>query len=217
MNLGQRLRQLRLRQKLSMSELADKLNELYPNEDGTKPFGKGKISKWEGGKVDPAVSSIAKVAKFFDVSLDYLLGIEETNLRYPVVEIPILSDIEKGKELYDENNIIGYNYIPNNLKISHQKLLYIETLKTNELGDKELALVNLDGQVSDNELGLFITPDDEKAVIRKLQKVNDYIMLIPQDVDKNFKPKLYSVDDVQTIGKIVSYVSYSSNDLDFSL
>lgn len=217
MKLGQKLKQLRLRQKLSMDELADKLNKIYPNEDGSKSFGKGKISKWEAGKVDPTVSSIAKVAKFFDVSLDYLLGLEETNLRYPVVEIPILSNIYKNKEIYEPENIVGYYYIPNNLKLSHQKLLYIERSTNEQSNNKELALVNLDSDVQDNETGLFITKDSDKAVIRKLQKVNEYFMLIPQDVDKDFKPTLYSPDDVQTIGKVVSYVTYSSDDLDFSI
>ncbi|MEP9852144.1 helix-turn-helix transcriptional regulator [Staphylococcus aureus] len=217
MTLGQKLKQLRTRQKLSMEELADKLNALYPNEDGSKPFGKGKISKWEAGKVDPALTSIAKVAKFFNVSLDYLLGLEDENLRYPVVEVPILSNVYKNKDMYSPENIIGYYYIPNNLKVSHQKLIYIESDTKDRYGNKELALVNLESDVKDNETGLFIVKGENEAVIRKLQKIDNYIMVIPQDVDKNFKPNLYSPDDVLTIGKVISNVTYSPDDIDFSI
>lgn len=95
MSLGQRIRQLRLRKKLSMRELADKLNELYPNENGKKSFGKGKISKWESDKVDPSFSSITKLAKYFNISLDYLAD----NENEPTIPKNLIY-LELGKTTY---------------------------------------------------------------------------------------------------------------------
>ena len=210
MTLGQRLRQLRMRKKLSMQELSDDLNKMFPNTDGVNSFGKGKISKWEAGKVDPAVSSIAKVAKYFDVSLDYLLGLEDENTHYPVVEVPILKGVYQGVDLYEHDNIVGHYYIPNNLKISHQKLAYLR------LTDTKMVLINFDDEVKNDEIGLFIVDGQKQAVLRKIQYINDYVVLIPSSSNSNVEPKIYKNDDVKTIGKLVSTVDYSNGEsLDF--
>lgn len=219
MNLGQRLRHLRMRRKLSMEELSNRLNETYPVLEGSKLFSKGKISKWETGKVDPSVSAIAKVAKFFDVSLDYLLGLEEKNTRYPVVEVPILASVRKDWEMYNPENIVGYYYIPNNLKLSHQKLIYLRTQKHDDgfSKNKQILLVNLEAEVKDNEVGLFITEDSDEAVFRRLQIMDDQIILIPQDIDGKNRPRIYKYEDVQVVGKLVSSISYLDDDLDFNM
>ncbi|MGN1222029.1 MAG: helix-turn-helix domain-containing protein [Christensenellales bacterium] len=38
---------------------------------------KGIISLWENGQREPSMSSIIKLAKFFDVSADYLIGLND--------------------------------------------------------------------------------------------------------------------------------------------
>ena len=38
---------------------------------------KGAISLWETGKREPTMSSLIALAKFFGVSLDYLVGLED--------------------------------------------------------------------------------------------------------------------------------------------
>lgn len=38
---------------------------------------KGTISLWENGLRDPKLSNLIRLAKFFDVTLDYLAGLED--------------------------------------------------------------------------------------------------------------------------------------------
>ena len=64
MNIGDRIRDLRKEKKLSQSELA---NVLFTSQDT--------ISLWELGKSLPGANDIIKLAKFFNVSSDYLLGL----------------------------------------------------------------------------------------------------------------------------------------------
>ena len=59
---GEKLRQLRIRQRLTMQALAAHL--------GTSS---GYISNVENGKVTPNIDFAVKIARFFDVSLDQLL------------------------------------------------------------------------------------------------------------------------------------------------
>lgn len=66
--IGQKLKLLRKDRHLTLDELANKLNEQYPN---TFNFNKGRLSRWENNKDEPRLSSIIILADFFDVPVDY--------------------------------------------------------------------------------------------------------------------------------------------------
>ena len=63
---SQRLQQLRKDEKLRQSDLAEKL-------DTTQR----RISHLESGKVEPDLETLIAIAKFFNVSLDYLVGLSD--------------------------------------------------------------------------------------------------------------------------------------------
>lgn len=63
---AERLKELRLEHNLTQVELAQKTNT-----------SKSVISAWELGQNEPSVSSLISLAKFFDVSLDYLCGLDD--------------------------------------------------------------------------------------------------------------------------------------------
>lgn len=60
---GETLKELRTENGLGQTELAMKLN-----------VSKGVISIWEHGLREPKLSNLLAIAKFFNVSLDYLAG-----------------------------------------------------------------------------------------------------------------------------------------------
>ena len=64
-NLGERLKELRREKKLTMKQLAD---ILHVTEMA--------ISHWENNKRVPNIQIIIKLAKFFNVSVGYLVGSE---------------------------------------------------------------------------------------------------------------------------------------------
>ena len=61
-----RLTELRKEKNLSMNDLAKKIEAASTM-----------ISKWERGKTTPSLPMIYKLQKFFGVSMDVLLGIED--------------------------------------------------------------------------------------------------------------------------------------------
>ncbi len=63
---GERLRYLRLEKNLGQIQLAKQLE-----------VGKSIISSWELGICEPTLSKLIAIAKFFEVSIDYLAGLEE--------------------------------------------------------------------------------------------------------------------------------------------
>ena len=63
-----RLKKLREMKKLNQSELAEKLNVTN-----------GAVSKWERGERQPDFYTLTLIARFFDVSCDYLVGNDTYN------------------------------------------------------------------------------------------------------------------------------------------
>ncbi len=65
-NVGQILKVLRQERKIGQNELAKRLE-----------LSNASISYWENGKQEPSASALFKLAQFFNVSVDYILGLED--------------------------------------------------------------------------------------------------------------------------------------------
>ena len=66
LNFGERIRNLREDRDLTQSELGAQVN-----------MTQRKISYLERGKYEPSIDDIVSLCKFFDVSSDYLLGLND--------------------------------------------------------------------------------------------------------------------------------------------
>ena len=62
---GERLKELRIERKVGQIEFAKAIS-----------VSKGIISLWENGLREPKLSNLIAIANFFDVSIDYLAGLE---------------------------------------------------------------------------------------------------------------------------------------------
>lgn len=63
---AKKLKDLRLEKNLNQSQIADLLGVTYFT-----------VGKWENSKAEPSFDTLKKLAEFFDVSTDYLLGRED--------------------------------------------------------------------------------------------------------------------------------------------
>lgn len=66
MEFKERLKELRVSKNLSQMQLAIKTN-----------ISQSAIAKWELGKTEPTASAIITLARFFDETTDYILGLED--------------------------------------------------------------------------------------------------------------------------------------------
>ena len=94
--LNQRIHELRTARKISQVKLAEILGVT-----------KQTVSNWENDNIQPSIEILVKLSKFFGVSTDYLLGLEDkrtldaTNLSLEEVEHiqQIIDDMAKVKQL----------------------------------------------------------------------------------------------------------------------
>lgn len=71
-----RIKQLRLEHDLSMDLLVADLKENFPMK-----INKSMLSRWESGTNDPTLENAKYLSMYFNVSLDYLIGL--TDVRTP--------------------------------------------------------------------------------------------------------------------------------------
>lgn len=66
MEFKDKIKELRISKNLSQQQLADKLG-----------LSQSAVAKWELGKAEPTASAIIAIAKFFNETTDYILGLED--------------------------------------------------------------------------------------------------------------------------------------------
>ena len=67
--LGERLRKLRLERKLTQREVAEQLG-----------IGVSTLGMYEGGWREPDLDTLMKLARFYGVTTDYLVGVDDSEL-----------------------------------------------------------------------------------------------------------------------------------------
>lgn len=90
----ERLKELRIQRDLTIDMLVQDMNQRYELK-----LNKGTVSRWENGLTDPAISNVAHLAEYFNVSVDYMVGL--TNVSTPVRLLAYakkLKEVQRNKE-----------------------------------------------------------------------------------------------------------------------
>lgn len=146
-DLGNLLKQLREEKNVSMDKMIEDLKSLY-----SISIAKSTISKWENNKADPSMENAKVLCNYFNISLDYLLGLSN----YKNKEEELAAYKNKMNEFAKKHN---KNFYENKLLNSFNKL--------NEDG-KDEAIKRVDELT---ELSKYKKEEDNKVV--ELPKEDD--------------------------------------------
>ena len=139
MEFKDRLKQLRESKGLTQKELADELNKLNTDLNNNSKIYTQTISYWENGR-DPSIGMLIKIAQYFDVPTDYLLGktdsvsIDEINFEY-FSKYLSKQNIEKLIKNYPDNMKKAVYFLLSN---------YTSDIFTNFDNEKKQYEINLD-------------------------------------------------------------------------
>lgn len=206
--LGKRLKQLRNSRGLNQTQLSEALNEKF----GLKTD-RVMISKWETGFQTPVMNTVVMLAKFFNVSIDYLNGDESSksdyinlpppNITEDYTTFPVEVEIAAGYEHIALEDWEGDTVdISNDYLRGHNKSdFFVLRVKGDSMypeyqdGDKVLVLkqpvVNYSGQV-----GVAVY-DGELATLKKIEYTEgeSWVRLVP--INPAFPPKLIENEDLE--------------------
>ena len=75
--MGLRLKALREERDLTMDQVASDMNAKFNLNETDHPLNRSMISRWENDKNDPSLENAKYLSQYFDVSLDYLIGLTD--------------------------------------------------------------------------------------------------------------------------------------------
>lgn len=73
-NIGLRIKNLRTERDLTLDMLVADMKLLFPDIR----IDKSMVSRWESGQNDPSLENAKYLSMYFNVSLDYLIGLTDT-------------------------------------------------------------------------------------------------------------------------------------------
>lgn len=159
--------------------------------------------KYEKGSVEPNQESLKKLADYFHVSTDYLLG--KSDLRY----YPILGEVSAGEGCLAEENIIGYQMF--DYASTDDEKLYVLVVKGESMtpyflpGDK--VLVRMGNFEPEKNVKYIVLIGDVANM--KLVEVQSGGLLLTAYNQEVYSPHFYSGKEcvetpVRIIGRVVS-------------
>ena len=197
---GYRLKNLRLENKMTQAELAKRLN-LTPKA----------ISFYENDQREPDNLILEQIAKLFDVSSDYLLGmIESKNIETneEKYEVPVFYAVACGNPFVADEDIIDWEEIDPKLKSQgeHFGIKLRGDSMLPDFKDGDVVIVRQQSDVDSGSVAIVRVNGDE-ATMKIVQKSKDGITLIATNPSV-YLPKFYSNQDIEQlpvsiIGKVI--------------
>ena len=180
----------------------------------------GTIAMWETGKREPDFVTIRRLADFFDVSLDYLLGDSETK-KPPLsieeiggfevgelVAIPVLGAVKAGPNGMADEQIEGFEMIPiTDAPDGAENYFFLRVIGDSMTpryipGDRLL----IKRQTSvDSGTNAIVIVNGEEGTVKRVFYGDDWIHLISEN--QNYPPRVFNGADVQqvyVIGRVIS-------------
>ena len=184
--------------------VAERLSELRGKKNMSKKavaamlkLDQSSYGNYELGKRQPSLEMLNKLADYFQVSTDYLLG--KTNSPH-ALRVPVLGSIPAGVPIEAIEDILDYEEVPIEWRKGGKEYFALK-IKGNSMYPKYL----------DNDIVLFLTSKDcnsgddcavivdgENATFKKVIKRPSGIVLQPLNTDE-FEPEFYSNEEIENL------------------
>ena len=171
------------------------------------------VSDWESGRKIPSAKSTSKIADYFQVPIDYLLGREPTPEGAPDPSrpgskwIPVLGRVAAGTPIEAVEDILDYEEIDAKTAASGEYFaLQIKGQSMEpKISDGDVVIVRQQSVCNSGDIAVVLVNGDE-ATVKRIKKRPEGIMLIPSN--PAYEPMFYSNEDIEKlpvtiIGKVI--------------
>jgi SOS-response transcriptional repressors (RecA-mediated autopeptidases) len=180
---GDRLKKLRDDKNLTQTELG----KAFSISDAT-------INRYEKNQRQPDTDTLNKLADYFNVTVDYLLGRSDFKSNVPdgaikvngFVRIPVLGVIRAGEPMYAEQNIIDYEYVAT-LHLPQGECFFLkvvgDSMNLSNIVEGSLVLVRVQEEVENGEIAVVLVNGDD-ATVKRFYKNGNTVTLMPNSTNQ---------------------------------
>ena len=210
MNLGSRIKELRTEKRMTQAELGRVIGVT-----------KVSISGYENNTRQPDNSILLKLAGYFNVSTDYLLGKSNNKLslsngsapvNFSVAKqsIPVYGMIHAGEPTFADQYIIGETPITDKIidKYGRDNLFALQVdgdSMSKVIAPGFIAVFAKDCEVENGDICAVLV-DGENATLKRFKETSRAVILEPESFNPIYKPLIFSksIDqDFRILGKYV--------------
>ncbi len=165
-----------------LKQLLDDKNETQTSLSNYLHVERNTVSSYVNNKRQPNFDTLKKIAKYFNVTTDYLLGsnVEPVELSQDVIKIPVLGLISCGQMSLAEENIIDYIDIPREWQ--NKGDYFALQLKGNSMSPKfldgDIVIFKKQSTVNSGSLAIVCVDEDYEATFKKVIIDKNKITLI---------------------------------------
>ena len=197
---------------IKLKELREKLGYTQAYVADTLKISRVNYNRYEKGEREPDFETIKKIADFFNVSLDELIGrnINTKQLKNYLEmapenkKIPIIGTVKCGPNGLAFNDLQGYIFINNNL---HGDYIAFkcrgDSMKDLGIADGDTAIVRIQDDVECGEVAVVVINGDE-GTLKRVRKFDGGIVL--EAANPAYPPRIFTGADmniVKIVGKVV--------------
>lgn len=161
-------------------------------------FNRASVNVWRKSGNPPKKELLVKIAEFFGVTTDYLLGLEDEGGRGG---IPILGRVQAGLPVSAIEDVIGY-VEPGPSEGRGELFALAVRGKSMEPrfreGDTVIVRKQSTAETGDIVVALI---GDSDATIKKFRRTGDGIILQPLNPD--FEPLIYSAEEIESLPVVI--------------
>lgn len=210
MKLGDKLKKVRMDNKMSMEELKNLLNNKYDLN-----ISKSMISRWENGKSEPINTYLSAYAKEFNLDMNNLLDIdlseiEGIKLIKRFVNVPILGEIACGEPIFCQENYNGYFQIDEDLdKPDFCLTARGDSMIDVGINDGDLIFMKQTPVIANGKIAAILI--DDTVTLKRFYKHEHEIILQPEN--KSYSPIILRENDgqnIKIIGEMIGMYSKGS-------
>lgn len=211
------LKLLRKKRDLSQQDVAAAIN-----------VARSTYTQYETGKRLPSIEVLTKLAEYFGVSTDEILGLDTAKpepigkpvdpaefppkalIRQPLPDlenetalIPILGSVRAGYDYIAEQEMLGYLKVEERFKGMHPQAfaLYVKgDSMAPEIRHNDIAVCLPDQEIRDNDVAVICINGDE-GTVKRVRYDADGLTLIP--ANPRYKPHHYSAEDIESLPVIL--------------
>lgn len=166
------------------------------------------VSGWESEKYQPDRDTLIKMASYFDVSVDYLIGNSPVKKeKKKGVQIPVLGEVRAGYPMEAVENIIDYEEIDEDM--AHRGEFFALRIKGDSMEPRfvegDVVIVRKQETADSGDIVVALVNGDS-ATIKKLKRHQNGITLVPSN--SAYEPMYYSNEEIMELpvtilGKVV--------------
>ena len=190
-----RIKELRQANSIKQAELARAIN-----------VSQATMSEYETGKYEPDIETLKKIADYFDVTVDYIVGGDRVSRKHGV-KIPVYRAVAAGIPIEAIEDIVDYEEIEPELAATGE--FFGLRIKGSSMepriceGDVVIVRKQDDADTGDTAIVLV---NGYEATCKRIKKDGHGIALIP--ANPSYEVKYYSAEEISSlpvriIGKVV--------------